>query len=143
MTHGIDRCQCQSDAVSHPQTCRCSRACCLRRVQICFSSIALSWLCCKLSPYFSLEHLTSQWICVNEMSLGTEGGLLMRIYLASLIRRTRLLWGVLSLAILAALLLAACGGGGTTTASTTTPAPTATTAQPTPAQPRRGQCEDR
>src|SRR6266487_5959281 len=51
----------------------------------------------------------------------------MHMYLLSLTRRARLLWGFFSFALVAALLLAACGGGGTTTAST----PTATS-QPTP-----------
>jgi len=49
------------------------------------------------------------------------------MYLLSLARRARLLWGFFSFALVAALLLAACGGGGTTTA----PTPTATS-QPTP-----------
>ena len=62
---------------------------------------------------------------------------MMNTYLASFARRTRPLWGYLSLALLVALLLAACGGGGTTTASTPTatsqPTPTPTTApSPTP-----------
>ena len=62
---------------------------------------------------------------------------MMNAYLASFARRTRSLWGYLSLALLVALLLAACGGGGTTTASTPTatsqPTPTPTTApSPTP-----------
>lgn len=52
----------------------------------------------------------------------------MNMYLASFARRTRLLWGYLSLALVAAFLLAACGGGGTTTTST----PTATSPTPTP-----------
>ena len=56
----------------------------------------------------------------------------MRTYFSTVAKRTRVFWGALSLAIVAALLLAACGGGGTTTTSTPTPAPTATTAQPTP-----------
>ncbi len=60
----------------------------------------------------------------------------MNMYLASLARRTRSLWGYLSLALVAAFLLAACGGGGTTTTSTptaTSPTPTPTTApSPTP-----------
>ncbi len=51
----------------------------------------------------------------------------MHMYLLSLARRARLLWGFFSFALVAALLLAACGGGGTTTA----PTPTATS-QPTP-----------
>ena len=64
---------------------------------------------------------------------------MMNAYLASFARRTRSLWGYLSLALLVALLLAACGGGGTTTASTPTatsqPTPTPTTApSPTPTQ---------
>ncbi len=54
----------------------------------------------------------------------------MRTYFSTVAKRTRVFWGALSLAIVAALLVAACGGGGTTT--TPTPAPTATTAQPTP-----------
>jgi plastocyanin len=54
----------------------------------------------------------------------------MRTDFSTVAKRTRLFWGALSLAIVAAFLLAACGGGGTTT--TPTPAPTATTAQPTP-----------
>jgi plastocyanin len=53
----------------------------------------------------------------------------MKTNLSSLARRTRVLWGVLSLATVAALVLVACGGGGTTT--TPTPTPTATT-PPTP-----------
>ena len=63
----------------------------------------------------------------------------MHIYLSLFARRTRLLWGFFSFALVAALLLAACGGGGTTTSSTPTatsqptPSPTATTAPSAPA----------
>src|SRR2546430_3850483 len=62
----------------------------------------------------------------------------MHMYLSSLARRARLLWGFFSFVLVAALLLAACGGGGTTTAPTPTatsqptPSPTATTASSTP-----------
>jgi plastocyanin len=57
----------------------------------------------------------------------------MKTYLPSFAKRTRLFWGSLSLAIIAAFLLVACGGATTTT--TPTPTPTATslpTPTPTP-----------
>src|SRR6266567_1275062 len=76
---------------------------------------------------------------VSEAPLKREEVYLMHMYLSSLVRRARLLWGFFSFALVAALLLAACGGGGTTTASTPTatsqptPSPTATTAPSTTA----------
>lgn len=50
---------------------------------------------------------------------------LLRTDISTFAKRSRVFWGVLSLATVAALLLVACGGGGTTTTSTpTTTTPT-------------------